>query len=118
MGKCMKVWWLGEMTQCLGVNEEIRVMTNSLILKIYEVKNHSAEDGKKLKIRVLKQHLILCRCVSSSLIFCIGKLISCLNQITVSSHLGILPQDVSHLVSCFTHFLVFINLNRTWSKKV
>ena len=91
MGNHMKVWGLGEMTQCLGVNEEIRVMTNSLILKIYEVKNHSAEDGKKLKIWVLKQHLILCRCLSSSLIFCIGRLISCLNQITVSSHLGILP---------------------------
>ena len=98
MGKCMKVWGLGEMTQCWGVNEEIRVMTNSMILKTHEVGSHTVEDGKKLKIRVLKQHLILCRCLSSSLIFCIGRLISCLNQITVSSHLGILPQDVSHHV--------------------
>ena len=86
----MKMWGLEEMTQCRGVNEEIRVMTNLMILNTSEVGSHMAEDGK-LKIRVLKQHLILCRGLSSSLIFCIGRLISCLNQITVSSHLGILP---------------------------
>jgi hypothetical protein len=37
MGKHMKVWGLEEMTQCRGVNEEIRVMTNSMILKACEV---------------------------------------------------------------------------------
>jgi hypothetical protein len=96
MEKHMKVWGLGEMTQCRGINEEIRVMTNSMILKTCEVGSRSVEDGKKLKIRVPKQHLILCRCLSSSLIFCISRLVSCLNQITGGSHLGILPQDVSH----------------------
>ena len=89
----MKMWGLEEMTQCRGVNEEIRVMTNLMMLNTSEVESHTVEDGKKLKIRVLKQHLILCRCLSSSLIFCICKLISCLNQITVSSHLGILQQE-------------------------
>jgi hypothetical protein len=92
MGKHMKVWGLGEMTQCSGVKEEIRVMTNSMIFKAREVGCRSVEDGKKLKIRVPKQHLILCRC----LIVCISRLVSRLNQITGSSHLGILPQDESH----------------------
>jgi hypothetical protein len=94
MVKHIEVWGLGEMTQCRGVNEEIRVMTNSMIIKACEVGSRSVEDGKKLKIRVPKQHLILCRCI----IVCISRLVSYLNQITGSSHLGILPKDVSHYI--------------------
>jgi hypothetical protein len=79
------------MTQCRGVNEEIMVMTNSMIFKAREVGCRSVEDGKKLKIRVPKQHLILCMC----LILCISRLVNYLNPITSSSHFSILPQDVS-----------------------